>query len=59
MDALTSLYPKLSIGGYIIIDDYVAMVQCAKAIEDYRKINNITDKIETAGWSIVYWKKTK
>ena len=59
MDALVSLYPKLSIGGYIIVDDYVAMKACAKAINDYRDAHNITDKIEPAGWSIVYWKKTK
>ena len=59
MDALVNLYPKLSIGGYIIIDDYVAMVACAQAINDYRKANNITDEMKTAGWSIVYWQKTK
>lgn len=59
MDALESLYPKLSVGGYIIIDDYVAMDACAKAVEDYRRAHNITDTIEAAGWSIRYWKKTK
>lgn len=59
IDALNSLYPKLSIGGYVIIDDYVAMPQCAKAVDDYRKTNDITEKLERAGWSIVYWKKTK
>lgn len=59
MDALINLYPKLSIGGYIIIDDYVAMEACARAIDDYRRTNDITDKMETAGWSIRYWKKTK
>lgn len=59
MDALINLYPKLSIGGYIIIDDYVAMQSCAQAVEDYRKAHNITDNLESAGWSIRYWKKTK
>lgn len=59
MDALDALYPKLSIGGYLIIDDYVAMDACAKAVEDYRRLHNITDPIEEAGWSIRFWKKTK
>jgi len=59
MDTLVHLYPKLSVGGYIIIDDYVAMDQCAHAIEDYRRLHDITDKIESAGWSVRYWKKTK
>ncbi|BDC35178.1 O-methyltransferase [Candidatus Dependentiae bacterium Noda2021] len=59
MDTLINLYPKLSVGGYIIIDDYVAMTQCEKAIQDYRRMHNITDKIEEAGWSIRYWKKSK
>jgi hypothetical protein len=59
MDALVHLYPKLSIGGYIIIDDYCAMSVCAKAVDDYRKTHGITDQIEAAGWSIRYWKKTK
>lgn len=58
MDALINLYPKLSIGGYIIIDDFGAMQPCAQAVEDYRKTHNITDHLETAGWSIRFWKKT-
>lgn len=59
MDALVALYPKLSVGGYLIIDDYVAMDACAKAVQDYRTLHNITDPIEEAGWSIRFWKKTK
>ena len=59
MDALVALYPKLSVGGYLIIDDYVAMDACAKAVQDYRHLHNITDPIEEAGWSIRFWKKTK
>lgn len=59
MDALNALYPKLSVGGYIIIDDYVAMDACARAVEDYRTRHHITDPIQSAGWSIRFWKKTK
>jgi len=35
MGALLYLYPKLSIGGYVIIDDY-SLPECRRAVEDYR-----------------------
>ncbi len=59
MDSLTYLYPKLSLSGYIIIDDYLAIPACRKAVEDYRNKNGITDEIHTIDWSGVFWKKTK
>ncbi len=59
MDALMCLYPKLSIGGYIIIDDFGAISACAKAVHDYRNAFGITDRIEQVDWTGVYWKKTK
>jgi len=34
--ALEALYPKLSPGGFIIIDDYGAIAQCRNAVTDYR-----------------------
>lgn len=36
MVALESLYPKLSPGGFAIIDDYGAVAECKLAVEDYR-----------------------
>jgi O-methyltransferase len=57
MDALVNLYPKLSIGGFIIIDDY-AIPNCKKAIDDYRSQNKIEEKIEQVDWTGIYWKKT-
>lgn len=58
MDALKNLYSKVSIGGYIIIDDY-HMYSCVKAIEDFRKIHNIVDELEIIDSARRYWKKTK
>jgi len=58
MDALTYLYPKLSVGGFIIIDDWGAVEGCRKAVIDYRKANGITDKIQEIGDGIgVFWKR--
>jgi O-methyltransferase len=59
MDGLTSLYPKLSVGGYLIVDDYGALPACAQAVEDYRKKHNITDPITVIDWAGVFWQRTK
>jgi O-methyltransferase len=58
MDGLTNLYPKLSKGGYIIIDDWGAVKGCKKAVIDYRNKYGIKDKIVKVDWTGVYWKKT-
>lgn len=59
MDALVMLYPKLSRGGYIIIDDYGCVPGCKQAVEDYRKANKISDEIIEIDWTGVYWQKTR
>jgi len=59
MNVLVALYPKLSIGGYVIIDDYFYLHACFKAVHDYRKDHNVTDEIVTIDYSGRFWKKTK
>jgi O-methyltransferase len=58
MNALVHLYPKLSIGGYAIVDDYGAIDACRQAVEDYRKSNGITDEIVRVDWTGVYWRRS-
>lgn len=58
MDALINLYHKLSIGGYIIIDDWGAVPGCKQAVEEFRSANNITDPINVIDWAGVYWQKS-
>lgn len=58
MDALRYLYPKLSIGGYVIIDDY-QIAACRRAVADYRAQHNIKDPIQDIdGWG-KFWKRTR
>ena len=57
MDALVNLYPKLSIGGYAIIDDYNDIAACRKAVDDYRAANKITEPLAGIDWSGVFWMK--
>jgi hypothetical protein len=59
MDVLKNLYPKLSVGGYVIIDDVGAMPTCKKAVDDYRSTHGITAEIKEIDLTGVYWKKEK
>ncbi|MBU2618133.1 MAG: TylF/MycF family methyltransferase [Proteobacteria bacterium] len=56
MDALIHLYPKLSKGGFCIIDDYV-LPGCKKATDDYRAKENIDAPLLRIDNSGVYWQK--
>lgn len=56
MDALTNLYPKLSKGGFCIIDDY-ALHGCRKAVDDFRAENGIYAEMKVVDWTGRYWRK--
>jgi hypothetical protein len=59
MDALVNLYPKLSTGGFCIIDDYgLKNPSCKQAVDDYRAEQNIKDPLVQIDWVGVYWQKT-
>ena len=58
MDALEALYPKLSVGGYVIVDDYGAWEPCRQACTDYRERHGITDEIVSIDWTGVHWRRT-
>lgn len=55
---LQSLYGGLSVGGYVVIDDYNALEECRQAVEEFRTLNGITDPIETVDWTAVRWQRT-
>ncbi len=57
-DALDALYPKLSVGGFVIVDDFYAFEVCREAVRDYRKAHSITDRIERVDPVCVFWRKT-
>ncbi len=58
MDALTSLYGKVSPGGFVIIDDYGAVPSCAQAVHDFRSRHGIETAMIKIDWTGVYWRKT-
>jgi len=57
IQALQSLYPKLTPGGFIIIDDYHDLPGCRKAVEDFRAHNAITDVLEDIDGQASFWRK--
>lgn len=57
MDILEPLYPKVSRGGFVVIDDYGAVPACKMAVDDYRAKHSITEPIHRIDWTGVYWRK--
>lgn len=58
MDALENLYPKLSSGGFCIIDDFSSFTDCRQAVEDYRSDEGITEPMQSVDHHAVFWKKS-
>lgn len=57
IQALDALYPRLSSGGYCIIDDYHAIDACRQAVADYRTAHGVTAEIEEIDGTGVLWRK--
>ena len=56
IDALNNLYPKLSVGGFCIIDDY-AGPGCKAAVNDFRSKHMIDSEIKEIDHTGIYWRK--
>lgn len=59
MDALVNLYPKLSVGGYVIVDDFGELLSCRKAVLDYRERHDIEDEIIGIDRDSIYWQRSQ
>jgi hypothetical protein len=59
-DALQSLYDRLSIGGYVIIDDYGqdSWTYCRKAVDEFRSERHIEDPLIAVDSTCYYWQRT-
>ncbi len=57
IEALAHLYPKLSVGGYVIIDDYGSVLGCRRAVEDFRTKHQIKEELQHADHTAVYWQR--
>jgi hypothetical protein len=62
IDSIAALYPKLSVGGYLIVDDYNnpgLSSACKQAIDDYRAAHSIAEPIEEVDTYGAYWRRER
>jgi O-methyltransferase len=57
IQALDALYPRLSPGGFCVVDDYQAVKACEQAVTDYRATHGISADIVDIDGSGVFWRK--
>lgn len=56
--ALEALYDKVSIGGYVIVDDYFAVPTGAgRATNDFRTQRGVREELVRIDWGSAYWKR--
>jgi len=55
MNALDALYAKVSLGGFVVVDDYV-LENCKKAIHDFRDRHKIVEPLEPIDPYSVFWR---
>jgi O-methyltransferase len=55
---LQALYPRLSAGGYLIVDDYGAVAECRRAVDEFRARHGIDDPLEPIDWTCMRWRRS-
>ena len=58
MYTLENLYPGLERGGHLIVDDYGALEECARAVDEFRERHGIDDPLREIDWTGVRWQRT-
>ena len=57
IQVLEGFYPRLSVGGFCIIDDYGAMPSCRSAVGDFRRGHGVAEAIVNIDGKGVLWRK--
>lgn len=57
VEALDALYPKLSPGGFVIVDDY-ALPGAHAAVDDFRREHAIGDPLQEIDWTGAFWRRS-
>jgi O-methyltransferase len=58
MDVLQALYHKVSVGGYVIVDDYYSWPGCQRAVQEYLAAHHLKVDIRQVDWTCCYWQVT-
>lgn len=56
---LEALYPSLSVGGYLISDDYGFLPACQRAIDEFRSEHGIDEPIEPVDFNGARWRRER
>ncbi len=56
---LEALYPCLSVGGYLVSDDYFFLPACRRAIDEFRSEHGITEPIEQVDFNGARWRRER
>jgi hypothetical protein len=54
---LRHLYPRLVTGGYLIVDDYGALEECSRAVNEFREQHGINEPLEEVDWTCRRWRR--
>ena len=54
---LDNLYPRVSPGGYVIVDDYHTFTECRQAVHDYLSAARANAQLEDIDADAVFWQK--
>jgi O-methyltransferase len=54
---LRNLYPGLVTGGYLIVDDYGALEECSRAVDEFREQHGISEPLEDVDWTCRRWRR--
>jgi O-methyltransferase len=57
IQVLEGFYPRLSVGGFCIVDDYGAMLSCRGAVEDFRRGHGVEEPLVDIDGKGVLWRK--
>jgi O-methyltransferase len=57
IQVLDAMYPKVSVGGYVIVDDY-KQKGCRARVDDFRRDHGITDSMVEVDWTGAYWRRS-
>lgn len=57
IEALRNLYPRLSPGGFLIVDDYASIEPARRAVDDYRRERGIQEPLQQIDWTGIYWRR--
>jgi cephalosporin hydroxylase len=54
---LEAVYDKVTLGGFVVVDDYGAP-ECQAAVDRFRSERGVIDRLERIDWSGAWWRKT-